>query len=529
MDIDINDLARVGVVLDQKSYQLPPEVFTTALNMRSTDGAMETILGWSQIFGTPSVAPSFVFPVETTVAKLWVYLSLTKAYAWDGATHTNITRQTASVDVNYTGSAGEDWNGTLLGGIAILNNGVDVPQYWATPTVATKLADLSNWNASKRAKIIRAFGPFLVGFNITDTGINKSNFVLWSHPADPGSVPASWDPSDATKDAGEFELSGANGGPILDALALGSTMFIYRKSAVHKMNFVGGRKIFDFGESAWLPTTGLMSQRCVAVTGDSKRHVFVTQDDILWHDGNEIHSIVDSRMRRTIFNAIDSATFVTSFIFANPYRNEMYFCYPESGQTQPNRALVMKYSGDLWCLTEMDGVTFRHAAHGSIESPSTETWDSSSGTWDTDSNPWSTQERARVVLAGTDATKLYKFDDGSIRDATTYTCQLAREALAILGRKRDNSWIVDWKQIKMFQRLWPKLSGGVCTIRVGIQDTPSGSTTWITAVSFDPSTDITADCFPISGRALSIEFNWAAGVFGRLEGYKKELEPISEF
>src|SRR3972149_2481366 len=145
MDIDINDIAKFGAVADIPSYQLPPEVWTLALNMRAHDTGMERLGGWAQGFGTPGVAPHFLMPISTTSQNFWLYTSLTKGYVFDGTNHVNITRQLAAVDVNYTVSAGRGWNGTILGGIPILNNGTDVPQFWATISPGTKLADLTNW------------------------------------------------------------------------------------------------------------------------------------------------------------------------------------------------------------------------------------------------------------------------------------------------------------------------------------------------------------------------------------------------
>jgi hypothetical protein len=410
MEIDINDMASIGGVADTPPYMLPPEAWTQAVNIRAKDGGLERPLGWSSVFGTPTVAPHFLMPVMTTAVAYWIYTSLTKAYVYDGTTHTEITRLAG----NYTATNGYDWNGTNLGGIPILNNGADIPQFWSPIAAATKLLNLTNWNATTRAKVIRSFGPFLVAFNITDAGTSRPHLVRWSHPADPGSVPSSWDTADETKDTGDTELSDVNSGVIHDALPLGSIMYIYKENAVHKMRFVGGRKIMDFGDAAWLPTIGILAPRCVAVSGDGRKHVFASRDDLLWHDGNQVRSILNRRQKRRLAADMDSQNFPSSFIFANPNFSEMIFVYPGTGLSFPDRGFFLQYGdGDEFCITDIDGITFRHAAAGPIENPSLELWsDNPSELWSDETGPWATQDRYRVVLAGTADTLLFKLDEG---------------------------------------------------------------------------------------------------------------------
>lgn len=526
--IDLDLIASIGSVRDVPPYMLPPEAWSLALNMRAIDNGLESLLGWEQVFGTPGVAPSFLMPVSTLALNYWLYSSLTKIYVWNGASHTNITRQTAGVDVNYTPSSGASWNGTLLGGVPILNNGSDVPQFWSPTTVATKMQNLTNWQAAVRARVIRAFGPFLVAFNITDTGVVYPHLVRWSHPADPGSIPSSWDVTDPTKDTGQTDLPDVNAGIILDALPLGSTMFIYKESSTHKMTYIGGRAIMDFGQAAWLPTMGILASRCVAITGDGLRHVVATQDDIITHNGSSVDSVLDKRQRRRLLNEMDQTNYVNSFMFDNPFYKEMWFCYPGTGQSQPDRALIMNYSNqNSWVITEVDGITFRHAAAGRVEAPSEELWsDNSTEAWDTDTGPWSLLLRRRVLLAGTAATKIYNMDKTITRDGTAFATRLQREGLSVLGQDRRGSWIVDHQVEKLLTRLWPKIQGGPINVRVGGQAVVNGSTSWGDSVSFNPSSELTADILPTSGRSISVEFSTTGNISWRIDGYKIEIDSI---
>src|SRR6185503_8670264 len=119
--------------------------------------------------------------------------------------------------VNYNATGAVDWNGTLLGGVPIMNNGVDVPQFWAAYSVATKMANLTNWPATLRAKVIRAFGPYLLACNLTDGAVLKPHDVPWSEPAETGSVTGSWDITVRSTHAGQVSLPDVDSGLILDA------------------------------------------------------------------------------------------------------------------------------------------------------------------------------------------------------------------------------------------------------------------------------------------------------------------------
>lgn len=528
-EIDINDVASIGSIRDVPSYMMPPEAWTSALNMRAQDGGMLSLLGWTSVFGTPTVAPYFLMPVSTVAQQFWIYSGLAKAYGFDGTTHTNITRQAAGVDVNYTASDSAQFNGTMLGGIPVFNNGADVPQFWPTPTLATRLQNLTNWPAANRTKIMRAFGPILMAFGLSDAGVVKSHLVRWSHPADPGSVPISWDVTDPTRDAGEVDLSDVASGIIQDALPLGDTMFIYKEGSIWKCRYVGGQSVMDFGQAAWLNSIGLLAARCVALSGDGLKHVLATQDDIIWHNGNSVRSILNQRQRRRLFNEIDTVNFAQSFMFSNPMQSEMWFCYPTAGSNIADKALIMNYrEQEQWVITEADGITFRAVATGSIENPSEETWDGTEDIWEDDTGPWSELARRRVVAASPSAVKFFNLDFGTTRDTVTFTCTLSRESLSLLGQKRNGEWIVDHQFMKLFQNIRPKLQGGPISVRVGTQMVVNGPITWSLPLAYDNTFRVT-NHLPVSGISISLEFSAPSLVPFRLDGYKVNVKKLGEF
>lgn len=521
-DVPINDLASMGLIKDIPAYQLPPEAFTEALNGRFKQDGWERLPGFTQVFGTLSGAPYFVLPLKTPAGEVWwIYCSLTAAFLYNGSTHDDITR---AVGGAYNATGAENFNATFLGGIPIINNGADDPQFLADYSAGTNLADLTNWPANSTAKVFRAFGPTLVAVNNNDNGTNYPHLVRWSHPADPGSVPSSWDYTDDTIDAGRTDLPDTESGPLLNALMLRNQMVLYKEAATWLMRRIGGQFIFSF--DPFLVTSGLLNQRCVSLTGDGKYHFVVTQDDIIIHDGNQAQSIVDKRMRRTIFNQLSTQTYGKAFVFANPFEQEMWFAYPEAGNTAPTRALVWSYgAGPQGGVLFESEFTAQCAATGDLEEAGS-TWDSLTNTWDAASSPWSTSDRRKVVIGDPVTSKLYEFDDGTTRDGAAFTATLAREFLAVIGRRRSGEPIVDFTKRKLVTRIWPKIEGGPINIRVGVTDTVLGSITWSATQSFNPATQLYCD-FSANGQTFAVEFS--GNVAFKVKGYTVEVFIVGRF
>lgn len=524
--LDINDVGSIGEILEIPAYLLPPEAWSYTRNVRSHGGSMRRLDGWSRTFGTPPVAPHFLLVVESVTQPYWIYTSLTKAYVWDGTSHSNITRQSDGVDVDYSTTATRQWNGTVFSGIPIINNSVDVPQYWGAFDTSTRLTALSNWNTNHRAKKLVSFGPFLVAIHITKSSTVYPHMVKWSSSAtSPGSLPSSWDETDPTNDAGEYDLTDVSAGLLLDVLGLGANLLLYKEHSTWIMRYVGGRAIFGF--DTLFSTSGVLTERCVTATGDGRRHIVVTQDDIIMHSGTqEVTSLLSKRMRKELFNRLDTVNYINSFVFTDPTNDEVWFCYPESGQEYPNMAVIINYKNG--CVTEADGISFRNVASGRILEASPFTWNSITATWDSLTWSWSTQDRNRIIAASSDNTCFYKLNDGLTRDGINFEAVLQRTGLSLVGRKRNGEWIENFEVRKFCNRLFPKARGGPIQVRVGAQTVVDGPVEWGTYQEFDPSTSIALDV-TLSGRAICLEFRTSDSVDWLLDGYRISIEDVGRF
>lgn len=525
MDVAIDKVDAIGLIRDDSPFKLPPEAWTDLLNMRFADGKVRRLLGYSSTFGAPPVSPGFAMPVTSGSVYYWLWASLGKIYVWDGVSNTDITRAAGG---DYGATQYYEWNGTNIGGIPILNNGVDVPQYWSTFNVGQKMQPLTNWNAAVRANVIRALGNFLVMFNLSVSSARKPHRVRWSHSADPGTLPTSYDETDDTKDTGEVDLNDVESGVILDALPLRGRMFIYKENATWVMRFIGGDFVFDF--DPFLETSGILAPRCVGITGDGQYHFVVSQDNIVVHDGQKATGLLNRRMRRNLFSRIDPTNYRTSYVYTVPQFHEIRFAYPEIGSSVPNREVIWNYEeGIPGKLSESDQ-SLTYATSGTIEAASGDTWAGITGSWDANSDVWSQVLRRRTVGMRASASKFYLIDDGLTRDGATFAARAQRTALSVLGRQRDGQPIVDFNRFKMCHRIWPRAEGGPINVRLGSQQTVRDGVAWGSAQVFDPNSEMYEDFEPpVEGRALGVEFSTSDPVDWALDGYTLEVNPTGMF
>lgn len=530
--VPIHNIGAIGVVSDRPAHTLPPEVWTDSRNMRFIRKQAYRMKGHSAVLGTPSVAPGFVFNVPGAGgASFWLYGNTQHVYVNDGGVHTQITRSAGASP--YTAANLWDWNLCLIGGVPVLNNGADVPQYWPTLSAGTDLADLSNWTsypvAGFRAKVVRSFGEFLVALNITTSAGLAPHRVVWSSKADPGTVPASWNVNDPTVDTGQRDLTDVISGAIRDGLILGNQFYIYKEAATHVMRFVGGQDIMAFD---FVLNTGILATRCVCLIDRGRRHFVVTEDDVIFHRGSkETHeSVVEEKDRETIFTELNQAARDTCFVFDSAQTNEAFFCYPTSGATKPNKAFVWNYKYNTVYFRSWNGLD---VGYGAIVDASGVTWATVVGSWDTIDGPWNVVGGKALVIADPDLTKFYQLELGDSYGSSVVTSFLERTGLAIVGRDRQGEPKVDYEAIKQISRVWLKIRGAGAAnvqVQIGAQEEIDGAVTWTLPKFFNPAAkylDFDEE-EGVTGRLNAIRLLSSVDAHWQLEGYSLEVNVISQ-
>lgn len=521
--ITVNDVGAIGIVADTPPEELPFNAWTAGKNVRMSEGKVERFLGHLQIFDPPTVAPHFLMNFWSPVGtNFWLLPGLQKVYVWDGSAHTNITRQSAGVDVNYSATAILGWTGGLLGDIPVINNGVDDPQQWSPQLVATKLAALSNWPASTKCAALRVFGRYLVALDVTKSGTRYSQMVKWSHRAAAGAVPSSWDPTDSTIDAAEFTISETNGACLDCAKLKGNINIVYKEDSCYIMQYVGGNQVFDI--RTLFSTLGMIGKRCMVEIPEG-RHVVFALDDVVVHNGSSAQSILVDKLKKRLFSTIDSTNFKHCFLAHNAGFKEVWICYPETGSTYCNKAIIWNYEKKTLGMRDLPNVTYIDS--GSVDPDAgSDAWSVASGDWQSDTSVWGeaafNPAKKRMLMAAPADTKLYYPDAGNTANGTVQQCYVERTGLGIPFEQGSPP---DLESSKFFQRIWPRITGtngAIITVTAGIQEVAGGPVEWAPSQNFTIGTQNSFDVFK-RGKLLALRFESNADVNWALQGYQVEL------
>ena len=507
--VHVKEVGKFGVNRDLSSSELPANVWTDCQNIRFLDGSAYQFYGHGEVFAGTAVEPYHVLPVTVSGVKSWIYAGATKIYkvAAPGGviTHTDISR---TVGGAYAATK-NSWTSTVLGGIPILNNGVDAPQQWLLTGNATAL---SNWPASTTCASLRTFKNMLVALDVTKSGTRYPYMVKISHPADPGSVPVTWDPADSTKDALEYDIS-TGYGYIIDGMQLRQSFMIYKTDGCYRMDYTGGA--FIVSNQKVLGMSGALNKNCIVELDGS--HFVLTGSDVIVHDGQQAVSVLDKQTRRYLFSSIDSENIGLCFCFLNPYLNEVFVCYPEPGSTSCNKAMVWNFKDRT--ISFRDIPSLNHAQFGAIDQGLSTTFDADSSPFDSDISSFNsggfTPGLVSVVMASGDS-KLYQLDSSTTFNGTLPTASLERKGLHFDAPEA----------IKMVRSVRPKIHGqlgSTVNVSVGYSNEPYETPTYSTPIPFTIGTSVSCDCF-VSGRYIALKVESGSAYYWRFDSYSFDVE-----
>lgn len=409
--VALENAGQQGIIRDIQPWQLPPGVWSDGNNVRMEHGSVQKCKGYSSVMETCPVDPYHVaYLKDAANNKYWVMCGLTAVHVYDVAAKTwsDITRSSGA----YAATADEGWTSTVIGGVLVLNNFIDVPQFWSIsastglPSTSTALADLTAWGANDRCKSMRSFRSFLVAMNMEDKTagtLRQSRLVKWSTEAAIQLVPSSWNEADATLDAGEYELADTKGA-ILDGLPLRDTFMIYKEDAVYSMTYVGTPFIFGFRQLS--PSVGLLSKNCVAEFDGG--HFLFGNGDLYLNDGQRITSLLPHKMRDHVFSIVDGEFLDKSFVVADYGKTEMLACFVSADSTnnQCDKALIWNWVSNTFSIRDLPQLA--HMGYGSVRNEAAlTTWAAPTTTLSADitsttsTSPISLTSTAGILSSGT--------------------------------------------------------------------------------------------------------------------------------
>ena len=508
--VRVKDAGSIGLNRDLSQHELPLGAWTDCQNIRFLDGYASQFLGYGEVYNSPSYEPQHLLPCNVSGSRYWVYATPTKTFAVSNVSgssvHTDITHLTPRTGVT------NQWTGTLLSGVPILNAGdTSAPMAWSL-NLANKFVDLSNWQAGCSCKSLRAYKNFLIALNVTKSGASYPYMVKWSHPADPGSLPSSWDQTDATNQAGEADVADGYDA-IIDGLQMRDSFIIYKENSTWRMDFIGGNYIFKFTKI--FSKSGAMNKNCIGDIDGS--HIVLTANDVIVHDGNTSKSILDKITRRWLFQNIDVDNVGKCFVFVNPFFNEAYICYPSIGSSSCDKAIVYNYKDNT--VSARDIPNANHAAYGAVDNGLMGNWAQDNAPWASDLTLWNggdfVPSTARVML-GSANVKLYLIDSSAAYDAALPNAYMERRGLSFDAPE----------SIKLIRGIRPRIvgnTGDTVLISVGASDDPYLDPVYQTTMTHVIGTTIANDCL-VSGRYIAIKIATGTAYQFRLDSYDIDVQ-----
>ena len=527
--VPIEGVGAVGIVHDRPSYTLPPEAWSDGNNVKFANSNAYKAGGQEQVYGTLNAEPYFLLPWNYSSEYRWLYAAADEIHYTDGNSHTNVTRYTTTPgDDDYSAGSNPNWTGGVLSGVPILNhdNGTDYPQQWDAGN--SRFADLSNWPVNVYCKAISLYKNFIIAYDITKSAVNYPYLVKWSDVADPGTVPGSWDETDATVLAGENPLSDTDG-KVLNGLQLGDTNVVYKQDSIINMNFVGGVNVFGFRTAT--NVIGAVGKKAMA--SFMKRHIVVGEYDVVQYDGYQVQTIIDERNRKYLFGSMSDTYKARTVVQVNYANQEVWIGYVGVDSTTGalDKLAVWHWDNDTWSFSDLPSIAY--FVSGKVVSDVT-AFDSLSGTFDALSgsfNSLAASLEQGFLMGKVEGGNAILHRDAAYTDqGTNYTSFLERTGLCVVGVDRAGRPIVDQTKVKFVRAVFPKISapnGFTLSISLGASDTPDGTVDWEGPYDFTVGTDLKVD-FMVSGKYLAIRFEETSDQPWELAGYTLDMDIISE-
>ena len=504
----VNKTGSVGFIdrRDLRPYEIPPPGWSSVSNARMLNGSAISVSPWAALadLGASNChALDFYNDPSSGPNHLYAYMD-DKILSVDNNGATQTVSKVGLVSDPYPDNI---WITDQLNSIPISTNNRDAPQCFYNPggvvDETTLSQDFPSWPTSVTARIVVAYKNFIVALNIVDTDAFP-NMVWWSDAAEPGAMPSTWDYTDPTNLSGRTTL-GAEAGAILGAMVLRDSLFIYTEYSTYRMDFVGGQFVMRF--TRVFQNSGIFGPRCVAKYGE--KHFVITKSDIIAHDGQQMISVGDMKVRNRFFEGISEEDVNRVWVQTYLSFSEIWVGVPATDKTF-NLTVPWQAEESVWSIRALPDSRYMKELPVLEASLTDDSWDNGPEvSWDSGpDNIWNeggTVGDLQPVVTSTD-NNLYIIDTGEQTEDTI----LQREDINLTGDETT----------ERVRKVYPRLRGEMAIqIRVGHSNTVEGSINWGDYRTFDPQTDYKVNV-RAEGRRHAIEFR---GKGFDLEGYDLEF------
>lgn len=410
-----------GIIQNQPHDMIDPRAWVDGLNIRFTNGGVQTSPGWAKYI-EDGVAADLASPVRAIsqltkydLTNFLVVVTNNKAWLYDD---TNDEFDDISGAFSFTTDADNHVETeTAFETLMITNDRDRIQKY----TGSGNIADLGGLNTSvdetgagtvdvEAARSIGAFSGFIHIVNTTEDGSRFAQRWRWSAFRDI----EKWNNTGTYGQAGFEDVT--DGQDTLQCFRRlgGDYGVLYKDKSVHLAQYVGPPTVW--ARRVVSTTVGLLAPGAVADIGTI--HVFVGNDNIYAFNGSTMKPIGDPIWDFFINNLNPNCRHK---VYAYPIfdENEVVICYPHGDSEECNRALVYNWLDGTWAPREMPFL-----AMGSYFAIDTgDSWDESDGTWDEDTQQWnfsSTSLNQAIILAGSETGEIYRYGTGWNQDGAEH-------------------------------------------------------------------------------------------------------------
>lgn len=562
--IEIGRLDSGGVNKDTPYFRLAPNEFNDVLNVDfENEGVVPSVKEQGAFPGVEG-NPVHMEEVEGAGGLFnFVYFTEDRAFSWAGGAFHEIT----NVEGMGVATEANRWNGGFYHGWWIWTNGDDVPQKWNPHIPTNPMQDLDNWPPGVLVRFIVPYLNFLVGLSYTsvDAGFSKQT-VLWSDQADPGTLP-NWDITDPTSKAGVFSLT-ADSDPIEGAFELRGELFIYKRSSIWSMRYVGGTFVMSFAPR--FRERGVLNSRCVVPLEGA--HFCVDRAGFYIHNGVSIKSVGEGKVWDFFSDQFSVETLSSVFLEYEEAKNRIWIFYSTKGSFHADRVLIYSLRNETWTFRSVQQASC--AVRGTMQNiGSSLPWDHFYAIWEgdvlgwgTDNSNWGapvTWDNHTEMTVWNDAatggvqrsihyasfidtaktvfdpdTGLSTSEDVQWLGSTQYPPiwyvgksgerlqgYLQRVGFCVLEQDASGAYFIDQTVYKHLTELYVELDDSSIEIRVGTHPNTKTPVTWGEWVPFDPLVDLKLDPH-CTDKYLALEFRGIEGspFRWRLSGFSLNVQ-----
>lgn len=503
------------------------------INCATNDNAIQTVRGERKIFDL-TIKPTYHTTYKAPDGRWYVVVS-------DGVSVHAV--DLINKEAKNITPAGTPWaSGFIsfanLNGVLVVNNSMEGMFYWdtgATLPADQVLKPAPGWNANWRCAYVAAYRYYLVAMNMTETDVNFPHKVRWSNSAQEGDLPTEWVAA-VTNDAGD-DLLGETGGIIIGGCVVRDSLYIVKEDAIYGMSWIGGEYVMRVDRLKSGVGTRIARGFAPAMGGI----VVFTSADCLYFDGQNAVSMVDMRIRRTLFNSLSEELWELSQVYVSEASSQIYIAGAKAGSIALTDAFVYNYEEKTW------GHRSLRNGHGFdtilvTDATSTLTWDELGTPQPLKAMPmfvggvpWDQQTDGTwnkgVYQPSVPDTIVYETNDNNTAwwvsvitltdgdaDGNPKYCMAERVGIPIGGAD----------QIMMLTEVWPEATGSIpMRFSFGGQFSEGGETVWDGPYEFIPGTgqSITPR---VSGRFLSVRVESQSLGGWRLGALTYDFEPAGE-